>query len=467
MRLRPKSVFFSLSGGQRAGYTLVEILVALTLTLILMTAVVRVFGGVGKGIAKARRAMEQFDRLRTAQQQLRIDLQGLTVTPDGRPARPEENRGYLEFIEGGILSLPQASGNPPALQLSGSGSPQAINPQSATSLPFDLAVGERGDILMFTTRNADRPFVGRYALSADPTNPTMQSDVAEVAWFLRGKTLHRRVLLVAPGVAQNPQFSQLASSTFFAYNDISVRLVNGQVVPNTLGDLTKRENRFAHPASQSPGFPFDARCWGLLGLPTLYECSSPTWMSQSNWVNGTTPSPSSSLPALSQQIDYWDNASIVKAFFGTLPPSPPAPPPPTPDQFLAYPSLDGARQADDVILTNVIGFDVKVWDPAAPVRSFVDTTVNPPATLTVKPGDLRYAEALISGTQQVISYGAYVQPGMGPFRPELSKSQPTPAGRARSGLRVLWNAEVGAGWKRGASAYFAVALRLRHVQLQL
>lgn len=262
MRLRPKSVFFSLSGGQRAGYTLVEILVALTLTLILMTAVVRVFGGVGEGIAKARRAMEQFDRLRTAQQQLRIDLQGLTVTPDGRPARPEENRGYLEFIEGGILSLPQASGNPPALQLLGSGSPQAINPQSATSLPFDLAVGERGDILMFTTRNADRPFVGRYALSADPTNPTMQSDVAEVAWFLRGKTLHRRVLLVAPGVAQNPQFSQLASSTFFAYNDISVRLVNGQVVPNTLGDLTKRENRFAHPASQSPGFPFDARVVG-------------------------------------------------------------------------------------------------------------------------------------------------------------------------------------------------------------
>ena len=29
-------------------------------------------------------------------------------------------------------------------------------------------------------------------------NGTIQSDVAEVAWFVRGRTLHRRVLLVAP-----------------------------------------------------------------------------------------------------------------------------------------------------------------------------------------------------------------------------------------------------------------------------
>ena len=84
MRLRPNSAFFPVRGGRRSGYTLVEILVAMTLTLILMTAVVTVFGGVGDGIAKSRRAMEQFDRLRTAVQQLRLDLQGVTVTL-GRP----------------------------------------------------------------------------------------------------------------------------------------------------------------------------------------------------------------------------------------------------------------------------------------------------------------------------------------------------------------------------------------------
>ena len=80
----------------------------MTLTLILMTAVVTVFGGVGDGIAKSRRALEQFDRLRTAAQQLRLDLQGVTVKLDGRPVRPEENQGYFELIEGGILTHPNS-----------------------------------------------------------------------------------------------------------------------------------------------------------------------------------------------------------------------------------------------------------------------------------------------------------------------------------------------------------------------
>ncbi len=352
MRLRPKSAFFpstttmtwcptSCRGDRRSGYTLVEILVAMTLTLVLMTAVVTVFGGVGDGIAKSRRAMEQFDRLRTAAQQLRMDLQGVTVTLDGRPVRPEEGQGYFEYIEGSYLA------------------PAAINDVTGGT---DSTVGERGDILMFTTRNVVKPFLGRYALNVDTTNPTLQSDVAEVAWFLRGKTLHRRVLLVAPGVSRNPSFARLSKALFFAYNDISVRLVNGpngqQLVPNSLGDLTKRENRFAHPVDT---FPFDVRRWGLLGLPTLYECSSQTWMN--NWVNGTTP-PVNPGPTI-KQMDYWDSANIATAFgitSGTA----------SPDQYLAQGT--GARLADDIVLTNVIGFDVKAWEPAPNLPNAVNNS---------------------------------------------------------------------------------------------
>ena len=57
----------------------------------------------------------------------------------------------------------------------------------------DTTVGDFDDILMFTTRSSGRPFVGKFNGSG-----TIQSDVAEVAWFVRGRTLHRRVLLVAP-----------------------------------------------------------------------------------------------------------------------------------------------------------------------------------------------------------------------------------------------------------------------------
>jgi len=334
MRLRPISVFCQVHGGRRSGYTLVEILVATTLTLILMTAVVTVFSGVGDGISKSRRALEQFDRLRSAMQQLRMDLQGLTVTLDGRPTRPEENAGYFELIEGGILNMPPYSAS-------------LVGVSRANNNQVDSTVGEHADVLMFTTRSAARPFQGRYALNVDATNPTLQSDVAEVAWFLRGTTLHRRVLLVVPGVAQNPKFAKLAKNTFFANNDISVRLVNGKLVPNSLGDLTKRENRFAHPATK---FPFDARMWGVLGLPTLAECSSPTWMAK--WQCGTTPS--GAAPTIAN-IDMWDNADIAKVFklpAGTT----------SPDQYLAQ---DAKRLADDVVLNNVIGFDVKVWEPAA------------------------------------------------------------------------------------------------------
>ena len=316
----------------------------LTLTLILMTAVVTVFGGVGDGISKSRRALEQFDRLRTAAQQLRTDLQGVTVKLDGRPVRPEESQGYFELIEGGILSVPQANRNATTQR------PLAYNDLTDQQ---DLSVGERGDILMFTTRNATQPFVGRYVLSPviDPPNPTLQSDVAEVAWFLRGNTLHRRVLLVAPGVAQNPGFARLPKSTFFASNDISVRLVNGQLVPNSLGDLTSA--RIVSPSGST--FPFDARAWGLLGLPTLAECSSPSWMA--TWVNGTTPAPTG-VPSINQQIDYWDSGSIATVFglsSGTA----------SPDQYMNRTRQDATRLADDVVLTNVIGFDVKVWEPAA------------------------------------------------------------------------------------------------------
>ncbi len=417
---RPTSCPTWRPGGRRSGYTLVEILVAMTLTLMLMTAVVTVFGGVGDGIAKSRRAMEQFDRLRTTAQQLRQDLQGLTVKLDGRPVRPEENQGYFEYIEGGIMSIPQQlnvtsgtpysnwimqAGTPQATWNISSGTPQAVNDQLlTTSGSADLTVGERGDILMFTTRNASRPFLGRYVAAVDPTNPTLQSDVAEVAWFLRGKTLHRRVLLVAPGTAQALQqyyqsYYKLYQNpyqfqTFYANNDISAHLVTTYVngtpvnipVPNSLGDLTKRENRFAHPVD---AFPFNVRRWGLLGLPTLAECTSFSYQGPSQfswmtfWVNGTTPlptiasTPPSSSPfylthppvatkwqpqppasaGIVPPIDMWDSGNIAGAF--VLPAGT------SPDQYLDQQTQDATRLADDVILTNVIGFDVKVWEPAA------------------------------------------------------------------------------------------------------
>ena len=65
---------------------------------------------------------------------------------------------------------------------------------------------------------------------------------------------------------------------------------------------------------------------------------------------------------------------------------------------------DGSRIADDVILTNVIGFDVKAWDPTAPV--LYDSSQK----RVILPGEPGYAIPP-AGTVSIISHGAYVDLG--------------------------------------------------------
>jgi hypothetical protein len=192
---------------------------------------------------------------------------------------------------------------------------------------------------MFTTRSTSRPFIGLY------NNTAVQSDTAEVAWYVRGRTLHRRLLLIRPDLP----VAIASQKGFYAGNDISVRVENGNFLANSLSDLTRRECRFAHPTDK---FPFNARCWGQLGLPTLRECSDPNWWA-GKWDGYTLPTPSTI-------IDFW------------LPGTSPA----IAEDALGF---SGKRLADDVILTNVIGFDVKAWDPGANggAGAYVDLGYNP------------------------------------------------------------------------------------------
>jgi type II secretory pathway component PulJ len=328
-----------------SGYTLVEILVSTALSLILLGAVVRMFGDVGQGITDSRAMLEAADRLRLTEARLQQDLAGITV-PMTPPRKPENNEGYFEYIEGPVgTTLPTAG---TAMITPGT---VAINTDYNNSA--DTTVGDTDDILMFTTRSTGQPFVGRCGAGV-----TIQSDVAEVAWFVRGRTLYRRVLLVAPSTGPWPTS---AAPGFYANYDVSVSVQNGQLVANSLGDLTKRENRFAH---QTGSFPFNPQAlteWPTLRLPTLCECSSPNWS-----AGGTLPTPST-ISAFTltndgtvdssndNRFDAWryplpkkelDKATGAHSYFYN--PAAPA---------------SGQRIADDVILTNVIGFDVKAWDP--------------------------------------------------------------------------------------------------------
>lgn len=352
------------------GFTLVEILVATVLTLIIMAATVTLFGTVTEGIAGSRAIIETGDRLRGTQERLSLDLRGVTA-PMLPPLRPEWGLGYFEIREGnGIAGNSQdAYGN------------------------TDTTVGDMDDVLMFTCRSTTEPFIGRFG------GTTATSQVAEIAWFLRGTTLYRRVLLVLPN-ATVP-----TNTGFYDAYDVSVRQIGGTLdpddmndgtggsnqinatlVPNSLADLTKRENRFAHEPKRTGNnyyyFPHGIGGWGQLGLPTLRECSDSGFPLP---YFGTT-APSVTVPAAVAQIDYWSNPhpwATVDNLTGTL---------------NAY--TGGSRIAEDVILTNVISFDVKVWEPGAPVRAGATA-----GSVSI-PGDADYATA-----GAVVGFGAYVDLG--------------------------------------------------------
>jgi type II secretory pathway component PulJ len=128
--------------------TLVEMLVATTMTLIIMGVVAQLFGFLALTLSRSRDTIEMSSDARSVANLLRRDLTGLTVkTVPPTPA--DGDSGYLEIIEG-----------------------------AATDVSFAPAgiLGDYDDVLMFTTRTQGQPFVGRFA-----GNQSLESMTAEVA----------------------------------------------------------------------------------------------------------------------------------------------------------------------------------------------------------------------------------------------------------------------------------------------
>lgn len=369
------------------GYTLVEMLTATALMLVMMGALANFLGQVGGSIANSRATLEMSERLRATCNRLKNDLDGVTARMIP-PRRPEANEGYFEYTEGPVG---------PVYKL-GTSDVTNIAINTTESSIGDTTVGDTDDILLFTTRSRSEPFSGKIA------GNSAQSQEAEIAWFVRGRTLYRRVLLISP---QATGSSGVSPTSFYMNYDLSARLWGSVMVANTLGDLTKPECRFAHAPlavtggtnTTYPHHPYfysnatSGHGWGntgfdatkppskypSLGLPLLQECAKNDWL--------TTHATGLQDPGLTASgfFDAWrrnpSTWSGVDADTG------------------AITTYGNNRIAEDVILNNVISFDVKAWDPGAPVMSNNG--------IAVVPGDPGYASA----TGSPIGYGAYVDLG--------------------------------------------------------
>jgi len=387
---------------RRRGLTLVEMLVATTVTLLLVLGMAQAFAMIGTGMENRRSILQMSGQVRGIMIQLEEDLQGITV-----PMRPWPNRGsghgYAEVFEG--------IGN------------------DAAALPGFIEVsslfGDVDDRLAFTTRRVGTPFLGQVLLLGadgewgvagvdDDGNGiqgdlseagwpgsddmvTIESDVAEVIYNVlyeesdpvldavdqgsgpilsrpdpgQGEmSLHRRALLVRPDLAINA--SQLigtftlpsASSPdlrdaslhikrFLAMSDMSVRLrLTGagpyqvHVFANSLADLTHRENRYAHHPviRRSRAGTYSTATYTL--APAISR-AFPHQMEVDPLYNDPTRV---SITSVDQRVSFPKRDST------------------DPVEQLHYQHY-GDQAGETIALSQVLGFDIRVFDALAQVRT--------------------------------------------------------------------------------------------------
>lgn len=461
--------------GQLAGFTLVEMLVSMAITLVMMAAVVTLFANVSNSVRDRRATTEMNAQVRGVRNVLQQDLAGATC-PGLTWQRPESNHGYIEVIEG-----PRREGD--ASLLIDGNTPTALNPEidhnasilptsDPKTLPFKDAnwatdgggLGDADDILMLTVRNERKPFVGRVppltartdGTGIDASNgfagwgyDTGESPLAEVVWFAIEnpgftdsaltdpsanhfygepgmRTIYRRTLMIAPwlnpyksvddnndGIVadksgfkfkalqgllrllpnDNNKFPQdaveRAIAALIAFQDrydISCRvewdynLQHWKIVANTLGDLTKRENRYGHYGRIYP-YPVISNGSGYTGNnqdvvfvidPELKTGSITNAKAVANIdkttnrvVSYTVTTPGdyparpfayvdkvpNSVPATAWAM-LNDDGAVVRVMQGPMP-------------------LWGTRRGEDVMLTDALGFDLRVYDPGAPLFATV------------------------------------------------------------------------------------------------
>ena len=254
----------------RHGFTLVEVLVGLTITLIILLVMTRAFKFASEEMTRGRASVELTNRLRTAESLLRKDLDRLTVEPRSYYNAATEPKGYFEIVDGFATdtnSLINTLATPPT-------NPTVIAGLAETSIK-SLMVGDHDDLWCGTIRSDSQPFRGRNGTFVQ------ESHLAEVIWFTipndldsnsfievsERVNLFRRVLLIRPditlvapvdaggttvpltGIASFIN-AQLVKQLYLRSSDISVRVqfnaatADWSVVPNSLRSLSIRTNRF-------------------------------------------------------------------------------------------------------------------------------------------------------------------------------------------------------------------------------
>ncbi len=411
----------------RRAMTLIEMLVAMVLSLIIILAVTQAFRLVGDNVLSGRAMAEMAGLLRATADQLRMDLDGVTASV--RPWNDAKaGEGYFEVDEGPLwdlgLGLEAASSppNPPADPLN----PRPIRWFAHTSM------GDFDDVLMFTARAKGTRFRGQILGTVTPSpaggfivdytpgssvRTVLESNVAEIAWFTRFNdwnrngqpdpgevTLHRRVFLVMPNldITTDGDIQALTPGQFYHGFDISVRYqqVGGSWtrLPNSLESLALRENRTAHQIAG--GWPVDSS-GSMVSQAFPYRLSRALLVPQGTVI---TPGDDGDWGASGVNDDALGSTDDIgeAGQFGTDDLTQPIE-----SVFSAgWATTLGESVGSDLVLANLTAFDVKVFDPGVVIQPAWEPPipVSDPPTEAVLPGDPGYDAT----STAAIGLGGYV-----------------------------------------------------------
>ncbi|GAA5504923.1 prepilin-type N-terminal cleavage/methylation domain-containing protein [Novipirellula caenicola] len=390
------------------GFTLVEMLVAMAVTLLMMAALARAFAFVGERVRDSRGDVKISNDIRDVTNRMRDELKRCTVSLEPNDGGPDQ-AGYFLYYEGPMTNATSSLLGPST----------TIDGQIVAR---DARYGDFDDYFAFTA--VAKPgswFTGKvpeFILTgtATDTNPVViRSKYAEIVYFTnpdRNPTtgavidtngdnlpdrlqLYRRVFLIRPDLNLNTSTGgintlsaasnwQTGLASINQQCDLSVRRgLNSDgtqstvVFANSLEDLSKPHNRFAHVR---------------VPQATLFG-------------SGTTHT-SMPILALEPPVNIVANASTT-----TTPPQRPEDSATNTDPVVLDSRwsgylrrefvLSGTRQGEDVIATNCRGLDLKIFDPTA---DFFHTSGN----LIVGPGDVGYREALRDSGTSIVLQGGFV-----------------------------------------------------------
>lgn len=376
----------------RGGFTLVEMLVAVGLVVLMMSLFAEIFQIATQSMQKQKATGELDQKARVVETVLRADLNSRTFRMLS-PFKSGENttalnanmdlrRGYFYIAENVV-----GDDTDDVLQLTVD---KRLGPTPDTTLFYGRTVS-----LQDINGNSNAPNQPQYDDGQPAVDNAGSSPTAEVAYFLRNGTLYRRVLLIRqPLVAVDPindadpegtgnnvtggnvtisstvldsmknyRASNVANARNFwtdfdysAYPGPSTfASLGGQVITaqfHSQGDLNNAQGgslvsclglpQFRFGYSDVPGStygnPIEYIGTGagttFIGRFTKEETSNPFFVYPGS-VDTSTPVSGAVVPNLTV------TGGVV-------------------DQY-----ADGIRAGEDILLTNVTGFDIKVWDPGA------------------------------------------------------------------------------------------------------